>query len=785
MSQPPTPYNRIFDFESFSIVNPTTQQPGVQIEGELDAIKTTLTSTISRLSEIQRDDGYLRDSSLDQSTIIPYFFNKLDILFQPVFLKKAGGEMDDAATILWSQTTTFPTNTVSTAVSLNNTVIQGALTYTADPQYLQPWPVSLQHPFGYWNGGTYSDVRKTTTSKGVIELVRYGVGMNTSAPLAITPIGSITISAGEISGPTSGGIFPDYGSAPTPHIDISDIRNGTISISAYGIVFKDGTLQTTRGMPQNEVAQYVTAEVSGAIAGVNASITALIGAAPAALNTLSEIADAINDDENIATTLTNAISLKLATTTAASTYQPLSGMSSYLTTATAASTYYLQTNPTGYITSSALSPYLTTATASSTYQTVSGMSSYLTTSTASTTYAPKASPTFTGTVTIPSGASISGFAPLASPTFTGDPKSVTPATSDNDTSIATTAFVKAQGYATTASISAASFLTTFDAASTYLTSGNAASTYQTLSGMSSYLTTATAASTYYLQTNPSGFISDAPSDGSQYARKNAAWEVVSGGGSFLPLAGGTMTGAITFDATGLQNINKGTFDNSTGGYNGISLTCAVGYELNWQGGHLGNWYSGAFQPIHLDSLLQSADATYDSELGAWGFGVELTSDNTQNAYIEYNQVVVANSGGSTSIGPTGITFPDATVQTTATVTGPAGTNGTNGLNGAMNYLDMLTVTSSSAGYYESGGNWSAYYGFMNNSGGWFYNKLNASGVTFKLYINGVYDSSGTGAYNYMSSSGTLVTTPVSGDVVTIFVSDGTNEASIPLVTITI
>jgi uncharacterized protein DUF5907 len=37
-------------------------------------------------------------------------------------------------------------------------------------------------------------------------------------------------------------------------------------------------------------------------------------------------------------------------------------------------------------------------------------------------------------------------APLASPTFTGDPKAPTPATADSDTSIATTAFVKAQGY---------------------------------------------------------------------------------------------------------------------------------------------------------------------------------------------------------------------------------------------------------------------------------------------------------------------------------------------------
>ena len=47
---------------------------------------------------------------------------------------------------------------------------------------------------------------------------------------------------------------------------------------------------------------------------------------------------------------------------------------------------------------------------------------------------------------------LSAYATLASPTFTGDPKAPTPATADNDTSIATTAFVKAQGYATTASL---------------------------------------------------------------------------------------------------------------------------------------------------------------------------------------------------------------------------------------------------------------------------------------------------------------------------------------------
>jgi hypothetical protein len=65
--------------------------------------------------------------------------------------------------------------------------------------------------------------------------------------------------------------------------------------------------------------------------------------------------------------------------------------------------------------------------------------------------APLASPTFTGTVTIPAGASIDGFAPLASPTFTGTPLSTTAAVDTNTTQIATTAYVVGQGYAKLAS----------------------------------------------------------------------------------------------------------------------------------------------------------------------------------------------------------------------------------------------------------------------------------------------------------------------------------------------
>ena len=77
-------------------------------------------------------------------------------------------------------------------------------------------------------------------------------------------------------------------------------------------------------------------------------------------------ADAVTTVSDMQTFITNGF---LLITTAASTYQTLSGMSSYLTTAAAASTYQTQAG---------MSSYLTTANAASTYQTTSGMSSYLT-----------------------------------------------------------------------------------------------------------------------------------------------------------------------------------------------------------------------------------------------------------------------------------------------------------------------------------------------------------------------------------------------------------------------
>ena len=65
---------------------------------------------------------------------------------------------------------------------------------------------------------------------------------------------------------------------------------------------------------------------------------------------------------------------------------------------------------------------------------------------------------------------------------------------------------------------------------------------------------------YVNLTGPPGpGIEDAPSDGDQYARQDGAWTVVSGGGGdYLPLTGGTVTGDLKVDGQMLASRGSGT-----------------------------------------------------------------------------------------------------------------------------------------------------------------------------------------------------------------------------------
>jgi hypothetical protein len=69
MSQPPAPYDRSYSFTDFSQSNPTTPPLGQKIDQELNNVQTALNATISRLGEIQADDGKVRTTALNLPVI--------------------------------------------------------------------------------------------------------------------------------------------------------------------------------------------------------------------------------------------------------------------------------------------------------------------------------------------------------------------------------------------------------------------------------------------------------------------------------------------------------------------------------------------------------------------------------------------------------------------------------------------------------------------------------------------------------------------------------------------
>jgi len=114
------------------------------------------------------------------------------------------------------------------------------------------------------------------------------------------------------------------------------------------------------------------------------------------------------------------------------------------------------------------------------------------------------------------------------------------------------------------------------------------------------------------------------------------------GGFAVADAGGS---GLTF-VNGTQ-VTVGTYDNAHGGNGGLSLICAVGYELNWQAGRLrsSNVYgpSGTPQTIYCDSPLYVVDGSDTTAIT--GAGVVFPDETTQ-ASAGITSVVTGVTGAS-------------------------------------------------------------------------------------------------------------------------------------------
>ena len=76
-----------------------------------------------------------------------------------------------------------------------------------------------------------------------------------------------------------------------------------------------------------------------------AAVAAIVDSAPATLNTLNELAAALGDDANYASTITTALGNKLSISSASSTYlTQVSASNTYLTQTSASTTYLTQTS---------------------------------------------------------------------------------------------------------------------------------------------------------------------------------------------------------------------------------------------------------------------------------------------------------------------------------------------------------------------------------------------------------------------------------------------------------
>ena len=230
-----------------------------------------------------------------------------------------------------------------------------------------------------WNASTRVLLVGELGIDTTLNRIKAGNGTNVWSALAYLDSGLDTesvqdIVGGMVSGNTETNIIVEYDDstgklnfAAGPDVvtqtslsnTLTNPTTGYVSIADVGQIDGVASLGPDGKIPDSEIPAGIARDSEiPSLTGyatetyVNTAVSNLVGAAPTTLNTLSELADALNDDASFASTVTTSLGNKLDSSTAASTY---------LTQTNASSTYLTQSN-------------------------------------ASTTYAPIASPTFTGTV---------------------------------------------------------------------------------------------------------------------------------------------------------------------------------------------------------------------------------------------------------------------------------------------------------------------------------------------------------------------------------------------------
>jgi hypothetical protein len=171
-------------------------------------------------------------------------------------------------------------------------------------------------------------------------------------------------------------------------------------------------------------------------------------------------------------------------------------------------------------------------------------------------------------------------------------------------------------------------------------------------------------------------VNDAPADGSQYARKNNAWEVVSGGGGgFVPGSGNLdLGGYYVYTATGNTNSKLspsdvvvkdgiveigGSVREATHTFSAFNSTLTNYVDDGSGGVSVGSYYTGA---MNASVITLTA---YNAAVGS------------KTIVADPDATTITLNGGTSSpliVSSTNIQFPDLSVMTTAPLNAPSNGN---------------------------------------------------------------------------------------------------------------
>lgn len=263
MSQPPAPYDRSWSFTDFSQSNPTTPHQGQKIDQELNNVQDSLNDTISRLGEIQADDGKVRTTALN----LPAIAEEVEPLLTdaPVQAVEAAGAQQVAAVNDAGDAKVAELEAVLTSQNAIDAIAARdaaqSAAYEADLS-----KISAANSAGLAN--TYANTSLQAKNSAIVhaqiaQQAAAGIGLEGYAQLTGASFTGNVTSQGRMA--IGGGL------AVNPANKLAIYNGNVVFSSGYGIAFGDGTTQTTAVNLSGYATQsYVTSQgyiTSAALSG--------------------------------------------------------------------------------------------------------------------------------------------------------------------------------------------------------------------------------------------------------------------------------------------------------------------------------------------------------------------------------------------------------------------------------------------------------------------------------------------------------------------------------------